>query len=161
MSSRRGKAAEVSWNVPGPRLLSVAEVQELVAGALAHGGRPGAWVSVVFVTDEVLAHLHAVHLGDPSPTDVMAFDLGKGDGPSGEVYVSVDRARAVASERDLAPERELALYVVHGCLHLCGFDDHGAAPRARMRAAEATVLRALGLSGDGAGGRSGARSAIS
>lgn len=137
--------AEVSWSVPGPRLLSGRAVQAAVGAALAKGGRAGLQVAVVFVSDLELADLHARHLGDPSPTDVMAFDLGEGGaGPAGEVYVSVERARAVARARDLPPERELALYVVHGCLHLCGHDDHEPRARARMRRAEREVLARLG-----------------
>lgn len=142
-------SAEVCWDVPGPRLLSDSEVRAAVAMALAHGRRPGLSVAVVFVSDPRLAELHERYLGDPTPTDVMAFDLGApGLGPAGEVYVSVDRARAVALARDLAPDRELALYVVHGCLHLCGYDDHRPRDRARMRAAERVVLARLGYAGE-------------
>jgi len=136
----------VAWTVGGRRLLSDAQVRRVVAAALEHGGRAGIQVSVVFVSDPELSRLHAEHLGDPSPTDVLAFDLGGPEsGPAGELYVSVERALAVAEERGLAPGRELALYVVHGCLHLCGFDDRRPRARARMRAAERTVLRALGF----------------
>jgi len=146
---RRSSPAEVTWTVPGPRLLSEVEVQAAVAAALEHGGRAGIPLAVVFVTDRELARLHARHLGDPSRTDVMAFDLGEeGGGPAGEVFVSVERARAVARARDLAPERELALYVVHGCLHLCGHDDHAPRARARMRRAERAVLARLGYAAE-------------
>ena len=144
MTSRPGPPAEVHWTVPGPRLLSEREVQVVAAAALAHGGRPELLVAVVFVSDAELARLHARHLGDPSPTDVMAFDLGEaGGGPGGELYVSVERARAEALARGLAPESELALYVVHGCLHLCGHDDRAPRERARMRAAERAVFARL------------------
>lgn len=146
MSFRAGPPAEVSWTMPGPRLLSEAEVRSAVAAALAQGGRPELGVAVVFVSDEELARLHQRYLGDPSPTDVLAFDLGEGRGAAGELYVSVERARAEARARDLPPERELTLYVVHGCLHLCGHDDRRPAPRARMRAAERAVLARLGHS---------------
>ncbi len=146
MSVRSAPPAEVSWTVSGPHLLSEAEVRTVVEAALAHGGRPELAVAVVFVSDAELAQLHAAHLGDPSPTDVMAFDLGAdGGGAGGELYVSVERARAEARQRDLPPERELALYVVHGCLHLCGHDDHRPGPRARMRDAERVVLTRLGF----------------
>ncbi len=146
MSVRRAPPAQVSWTVSGPRLLSEAEVRTVVEAALAHGGRPELEVAVVFVSDAELARLHATHLGDPSPTDVMAFDLGAaGGGAAGELYVSVERARAEARLRDLPPERELALYVVHGCLHLCGHDDRRPRPRARMRVAERAVLTRLGF----------------
>lgn len=136
---------EVAWLPGGPRLLSDAEVRRVARAALRHGKRPGLSLSVVFVDDPTLARLHAEHLDDPSPTDVMAFDLGEDGGAAGELYVSVDRARAEARRRDLSPDRELALYVVHGCLHLCGFDDHGERPRRRMRRAERTVLEELQL----------------
>ena len=137
--------ADVSWALPGPRLLSDAEVRAVVSAALAHGGRPQLHVAVVFASDAELARLHGQHLADPSPTDVLAFDLGeRGAGPAGELYVSVERARAEARSRGLAPEGELALYLVHGCLHLCGHDDRRPRARARMRAAERAVLLRLG-----------------
>lgn len=145
MRSGGGPPAEVSWDVPGPYPLARSEVREAVAAALAHGGRPQLLVGVIFVSDARLARLHGRYLADPAPTDVMAFELGEqGGGPAAELYVSVERARAEARRRDLAPERELALYVVHGSLHLCGFEDHRPRARARMRAAEDAVLRRLG-----------------
>jgi probable rRNA maturation factor len=123
-------------------------VRAIVAAALGHGRRPGLEVDVVFVRDRVLARLHARHLDDPRPTDVMAFALGSGGaGPEAELYVSVERARIEARRRRAAPDRELALYVVHGCLHMCGFDDDTPRARARMRKAERAVLEELGYGG--------------
>lgn len=146
MSKPAGPPAEVSWTVPGPRLLSEAEVRSVTRAALEHGGRPQLHVAVVFVSDQELARLHGQTLADPSPTDVLAFDLGEdGAGPAGEIYVSVERARNEARSRGLAPEAELALYLVHGCLHLCGHDDRRPRARARMRAAERVVLARLGF----------------
>lgn len=123
---------------------------EAVRAALAHGEREGLRVTVVLVDDPTLAELHERFLDDPTPTDVMAFDLGADDdeGPEAEIYASVDRARDVAAGRGVSPERELALYLVHGALHLCGYDDHEPAQRAAMRDAERVVLRALGFPDD-------------
>jgi probable rRNA maturation factor len=135
---------EIAWTARGRPLLSRRQVERIVAAALDHGGRPGIEVALVFTGDRELAALHASALGDPSPTDVIAFDLGEeGQGPAGELYVSVERARAVARERGLDPTSELALYIVHGCLHLCGFDDSETRARSRMRAAERAVLARL------------------
>ncbi len=143
--------AEVAWDLPGDRPLGDDEVRSAVAAALAHGGRPEALLCVVFVDDARLAAMHDEFLGDPEPTDVLAFDLGEEcGGPAGELYVSVERARAVARERGVSAARELALYVVHGALHLCGHDDGEPAGRARMRAAEREVLSALGYPPDDA-----------
>jgi probable rRNA maturation factor len=139
---------EVLWEVDA-RPLDDEAVRTAVRAALAHGGRAGAGISVLLTDDPTLAELHERFLGDPSPTDVMSFDLGEEeDGPAGEVVVSVDRAREVAERRGVEHARELALYLVHGVLHLCGFDDHEDGERARMREAEATVLRALGYAPD-------------
>ncbi len=133
--------------------LTVEEAERAVLAALEFGGRPDLRVDVILVDDATLADLHGRFLGDPSPTDVMAFDLSDetpfpGEGEAGEdaeaeIYASVDRARAVAAERGEDAAAELRLYLVHGALHLCGYDDREPAERARMRAAEAEVLSRL------------------
>lgn len=139
----------ISWEVKGEHPLSDTAVAEAVRAAMDHGERAGAALDVVMVSDDELAELHRRYLDDPTPTDVITFDLGEeGHGPVGELYVSVDRARARAAERGVTVGRELALYVVHGALHLCGFDDHEPDDRARMRAAERSVMGALGYPPD-------------
>jgi probable rRNA maturation factor len=136
---------DVTWDA-GPPLLPDAEVARAVEVALAYGRRSGLEVGVVFVDDATLAGLHGDWLDDPSTTDVLAFDLGpEGGGPAAEIYVSVDRARSEATARGIPLEHELQLYLVHGSLHLCGFDDREPAARRRMRAAEGAVLRRLAL----------------
>ena len=90
---------------------------------------------------------------------VSIREIGPAFGLSGPVLEarSVVISGAIPREIRLQPLRlrpalslrvfrgELALYVVHGCLHLCGFDDHGERPRRRMRRAERAVLAELGL----------------
>jgi probable rRNA maturation factor len=122
-------------------------VRRAIAAAFEVGGEaaPRRELSIVFVDDDELAALHAVWLDDPSETDVITFDLGDDDsGPAGELYVSVERALAVANARGLDPLRELMLYVVHGSLHLCGFDDRDPRERRAMRAAERRAFKKLG-----------------
>ena len=145
------EAIEIAWEHPGPAPLADGDVRRAAEEALRHGGRPGIGLGVVFVDDARLAAMHAEYLDDPTETDVITFDLGEdGVGPAGELYVSVDRARACARERGVSEARELALYVVHGALHLCGFDDHEPDERAAMRAAERAVLERLGYEPDDA-----------
>jgi len=105
----------------------------------------------VIVDDRTLADLHGRFLGDPSPTDVIAFDLGaEGGGPAAEIYASLDCARRVAARRGVSLERELALYLIHGSLHLCGLDDHAEEGRREMRNAERALLAELGYEHDSA-----------
>ena len=139
---------EVVWQIDD-RPLAEEAVDRALRVALEHGGRPGLDLAVVFCDDAFLSEMHERHLDDPSPTDVITFDLGEeGQGPAGELYVSVETARERAVRREVPLERELTLYVVHGALHLCGFDDHEPADRDRMRAAESLVLARLGFAPD-------------
>lgn len=146
----RGRSARVDVAWDGVRrLLPDAAVRDTVRRARAYGEREDLALSIVFVTDRALARLHGRHLGDRSTTDVITFDLSDDlEGPTGEIYVSAERAAQVARERRVSVKRELSLYVVHGVLHLCGYDDHAKADRAAMRAAEAEVLRSLGFEDD-------------
>ena len=139
---------EIVWDVslgegqavPDERVASAARA------ALCHGGLDGRGLAIVFVDEGTLTGMHVEHFDDPSPTDVITFELGEeGQGPIGELYISVDRAREVSQQRDLPFERELLLYVVHGALHLCGFDDHDTQERAQMRIAESVVMKTLGF----------------
>ena len=142
---------EVAWDVTTRSEDRVADgiVARAVHAALRHGGRPGAGLAVTFVDDATLTRMHAEYLDDPTPTDVITFPLGDdGVGPIGELYVSTERARALAAERSVPYERELVLYVVHGALHLCGLDDHEPHERAEMRHAESAVLQELGYPPD-------------
>jgi len=150
-------SVRVTWSA-GPRLATSAQIRRAVEAALAHGGRAGMELDVVIVGQQHLRHLHEQCLGDPTPTDVISFDLSADlAGPAGELYISAEQARVVATRRGLDPRGELLLYAIHGALHLCGHDDRQPAARRRMRRAERAVLRAL-ESAPIVGGRTDARS---
>ena len=80
-----------------------------------------------------MASLHRKFLNKPGPTDVITFQHG-------EIFISVPTAQRQAREFRTSLARELELYIVHGLLHLHGFDDQTEAEIKRMRAAESTVL---------------------
>ena len=114
------------------------------------GGCPAGELSVVFLTDAALAKLHAEFLGDPRPTDVITFEGNPALGTAGEICVSADAAfRHVGSDcpRPGAHRRafsaEFTLYVVHGWLHLAGYDDLVPKKKQSMRRAEARALELL------------------
>ncbi|MBS0662081.1 MAG: rRNA maturation RNase YbeY [Verrucomicrobia bacterium] len=107
---------------------------------------PQAELSLVFLTDRDLARLHAEFLADPTVTDVITFEGNPALGTAGEICVSADAARRQVrggntAGRDFATE--LTLYVVHGWLHLTGYDDLRPARKRVMRRAEARALRLL------------------
>ncbi len=95
-------------------------------------------VVVAIVDDATIAELHERYLGVEGATDVLSF-------PHGEIVVSAETAQREARERRIDPRSELCLYVVHGALHLKGFDDRTPRARSRMRAEERRILGRLGL----------------
>lgn len=107
------------------------------------GGCPDGELSVAFLTDAALAKLHADFLDDPTKTDVITFEGAPEMGVAGEVCVSVDTAANYAKEHGREFAEELMLYVVHGWLHLAGYDDLQPAKKRKMRAAEARAMKLL------------------
>jgi len=116
-------------------------------GGKFRGGCPDGELSLAFLTDAALAKLHARFLGDSSTTDVITFE-GAGDFvTAGEICVSVDTALAYAKRHGRVFAEELLLYVVHGWLHLAGYDDLRPAKKRRMRAAEKRAMALLRAAG--------------
>jgi probable rRNA maturation factor len=104
---------------------------------------PPGELSLVFLTDPALAKIHGVFMADPTATDVITFEGNRDAGLAGEICVSADTARAYARANRRHFAAELTLYVVHGWLHLAGYDDIQAAKKRRMRAAEARAMKLL------------------
>jgi probable rRNA maturation factor len=120
----------------------------LVRGALRAEGVRRASVSVAVVDDVTIREVNRRHLDHDWPTDVISFGLSDPGDPelSGALIVSAEMASTTAGRSGAPAWDELALYVVHGLLHLCGHDDATDAGRAAMRRREGEVLAALGLS---------------
>jgi probable rRNA maturation factor len=96
-------------------------------------------VWVVIVSDRRMESLHRQFLNETGPTDVLTFEHG-------EIFVSAETACRNAREFGKSLEQELRLYVVHGLLHLHGFDDRNATEKRRMVAIQRKVLeQASGL----------------
>jgi probable rRNA maturation factor len=91
-------------------------------------------VWVVLISDRRMSLLHQRFMNTAGPTDVITFQHG-------EIFISVETARRQGRQFGTSTVREIQLYVVHGILHLQGFDDQSAAQRARMRAAETALIR--------------------
>lgn len=107
------------------------------------GHCPPGELSIVFLRDEELAQIHADFMNDPSATDVITFEGDATAGLAGEICVSADTAATYVRETGGDFAEELTLYVVHGWLHLAGYDDLQPARKRRMRAAEQRALALL------------------
>ncbi|MCR4315179.1 MAG: rRNA maturation RNase YbeY [Planctomycetes bacterium] len=130
------------------RSISVNEIRRFALRALDALGFASGQLSVSIVTAMAIREVHREFMNDDTVTDVIAFDYietAEDDAIDGELIVCSEVARAESSRRGIPFRRELLRYVVHGLLHLRGYDDHTPAGRKRMRDKERRVLKKLGM----------------
>jgi probable rRNA maturation factor len=124
-------------SVPSTRLARVAD------RALAALGRPGASVDVAVVDDAAMRRLNARYRGVRRRTDVLAFPLEAPDAPGqllGQIVISADTARRHARSMGVPIRLELDLLVIHGTLHLVGYDDRDPVEATLMHHRERQIL---------------------
>ena len=124
--------------IDADRLVTVARL------VLEEEGISRATLSIAVVSDRAIRQLNRRYLQHDYATDVISFLLDSGTGwLSGEIVVSADTAATQAPQYGLPPEDELLLYVIHGTLHLVGFDDTTPAARRKMQARQRRYLHRL------------------
>ena len=123
-----------------PRLR--AAIKDVVTGEGIKSGE----ISVAVVDDATIHELNRQWLNHDEPTDVLSFVLDRNNSRmEGEIIISAETAASRAGEFGWAPHDELLLYLIHGALHLTGYDDKRPADRERMRERERFYLDRLGL----------------
>mgnify|MGYP002390829975 CR=1 FL=1 len=122
-------------------------VHDLVRQALAAEGVERASISILIVDDATIREINRNHLGHDWETDVITFPLSEPDEEplAGELIISAEMARNSAEEVGEDPWAEMALYLVHGLLHLRGHDDQSESDALKMRRREDEILTRLGL----------------
>ena len=135
-------------------VVSEAWVRKIVQTVLmAEEVAPPYEVSLVFTDSDTVQQLNREYRGVDEPTDVLAFYMlpqkeadsffalpPDGVTHLGEVIISYPQAVAQAREQGHSPERELALLVIHGILHLLGYDHEEPEEESKMRAREKELL---------------------
>ena len=106
-----------------------------------------AQLSIVFVSDSRIRFLNKKYLNEDHATDVLSFPTKTFGGDnfevSGEIVISTDTAFKNAKIYRVTPSREILLYVVHGILHLLGYDDHRTSDIQKMRRKEQTLMNLI------------------
>src|SRR5438128_9843941 len=123
------------------------KMREVVRAVLDGEGKPEAEISLAFVDNATSHRLNKRYLDHDEPTDVLSFPLSDPSAKklAGELVIGVEIGRDQANERGHDVHTELALYVIHGLLHLCGYDDKTPKDAREMRGRERHYLAALGL----------------
>ncbi len=91
--------------------------------------------AIILTDDAYIQSLHQTYFNDPDTTDVITFDLGE-EGTEGEIYICVDQAERQAREFGVSTLNETRRLIIHGLLHLVGYDDREEADRAEMKRME-------------------------
>lgn len=127
--------------------LDYARLKETARTVLDGEGKADSDIVLAFVDNPTSAKLNEQFLKHDGPTDVLSFPYSDPSAKklAGELVIGVEVAQAQAQERGHDLHAELALYVIHGLLHLCGYDDHEDDHRADMRAREQHYLALLKL----------------
>jgi probable rRNA maturation factor len=133
-------------------LLSAERLRAVAEVALHYEGQPGE-LAVVITDDAGIQALNRDFLGEDFPTDVLSFSAQSDGGPFvaapeaggylGDVIVSYPRAVEQAREHDHAVEQELSLLIVHGILHLLGYDHADEEEKAVMWARQESILNLM------------------
>lgn len=103
-------------------------------------------LTIVLTTDAVIRRLNRDYRGMDRPTDVLSFELGDGARPGeplGDVVISVQTAQRQARDCEAKLSFELLRLLVHGTLHLCGYDHHAPVEARRMHALTRRLLKLL------------------
>lgn len=137
---------EVS-NTQSSLVVEQESIGSMIRRVLHFEGIPRAQISLALVDDATIRRINQRHLNHDWPTDVISFSLSEPDESLliGELVVSAEMARNTAVEYQTDAHSELALYIVHGLLHLCGYDDGEPEDIRRMREREDEVLRREGI----------------
>jgi len=144
-------------NRPPPRSVDLRILRRVVVAALAEApirpvgaGVPRHLLGIYLVAANAMTALNKTHLGHAGATDVITFDYGRPEtAPPGEdwlrgdLFICLDDAQRQGREFGVSWPAELVRYVVHGLLHLRGFDDRTTVARQAMKRAEERVLRRL------------------
>ena len=112
-------------------------------------GVRSAELSLTLVRDSTIRKLKHQYFGVDAATDVLSFPAGEFPGPGprplGDIVISIDTARRAAAEFDSTFERELALYLAHGFLHLLGYDHQTRREARQMERLERQLLGHAGM----------------
>ena len=111
--------------MPGADPVDPARVEALLQATFAHEQATPVPITVEFVEAEAIAELNAVHRGKPKPTDVLSFrfDDSFPQGPGGQVVICVEEAERGATELTRPLSEHLDRLIVHGVLHVLGYED--------------------------------------
>jgi probable rRNA maturation factor len=105
--------------------------------------RPAGNLSFIFVNNARIQEINREFLKHNYFTDVIAFNLGDAEEINAEIYISVDTVKSNANNYKVSLKSEMLRVMIHGTLHICGFDDGSEEERNRMHELEDYWMKKL------------------
>jgi probable rRNA maturation factor len=127
--------------------LNLAPIKKIVRKVLIKEGKSRSEVSIIFTNNLKIAQLNKKYLNRPRPTDVLAFPMQEGFNLRGDphllgdIVISVQMAISKANQLKISALKEIYLYVIHGLLHLLGYEHQKLKEDKIMRAKEKEYLK--------------------
>ena len=123
------------------RLPSAGKLPAWIRSVIRGYGKKAGDITYIFCSDPYLREMNIRYLSHSTYTDILTFDTSTAKGiTSGDIFISVDRVRSNAETYSTTFRDELHRVMIHGVLHLLGFDDKTDAARRRMRKKEDECL---------------------
>jgi probable rRNA maturation factor len=115
-------------------------IKAWIKDVLVKEGKSTGQINIVFATDDVLFEINKSFLKREYDTDIITFDYSEGLTISGDLFISLERVNENSKEYGEEKMQELLRVIIHGILHLIGYDDASATEKIRMRDAENKYL---------------------
>jgi rRNA maturation RNase YbeY len=125
----------IQFTVPNPRKTS-----NWIKSALSNEKARLNQINYIFCSDEYLRELNVQYLRHKTYTDIITFNYGNKKLLEGDIFISIDRIKENAKKFDVAFENELRRVIIHGVLHLIGYNDKSSDQKSLMRKKEDLYL---------------------
>lgn len=116
-------------------------VKKLIEKVISEEGKISGDLNFILTNDTILKEINVQFLKHNYYTDVVSFDYGEHNIIAGDIYISIDTVKINAKNYKVSYRLELVRVIIHGVLHLCGYEDKTAMEKDVMRRKENSWLR--------------------
>lgn len=113
-----------------------ASVEHWIQTTIQKEGKNLGEISFIFCSDSYLHQINLTHLNHDTYTDIITFNYNEEAVLNGDIFISIDRVKENATTYNVSFENELNRVMIHGVLHLAGYEDKTDQEKAAMRAKE-------------------------
>jgi probable rRNA maturation factor len=118
------------------RIKNWKKIRNLIGKVIADEGKFSGDLNFILTDDETVRTINIKYLKHNWYTDVISFNYNEPEGVNGEIYISIDTVRRNAKEFKVKTDNEMLRVIIHGVLHLCGYEDGTVEKKEQMHSRE-------------------------